>query len=545
MLARSDHRPRLPRALLGVVAGSVCGWLAVGPARAQTAQPSSPKDAQAEKVLADAMGSDYLETRFDQAGRKLRAALVACGETGCSPAVKARLFIALGEILAHGEKQLEDARDAFSEALRLDPSAKPDPDLSAAEVSFAFEQARAALTKTSPGGADAALQITPPPEQLVHTPVPLFAEIHADLLDKTRQVTVWYQPPGATDYRSLILKKLRDRAFGINVPCSDLGAEGALRYYLAAVDAQGAILASAGSRDAPLTTQIKASITAEPPHWPGFAPPATCAKTEEQAPKQCLDDRQCNPGFTCTGGACAEHRPPPPPPSDVRKNWFSLVFSPDVSLFSGDAVCSLATQDSEHFVCLREDRSRYDGTPAQGVANDVKLGFALATLRVTVAFDRLLLDNLTVGGRIGFATGGVTDGGASFLPLHLEARAQYYLGARPFVGLGVRPFALASAGIAQVDAPVDVEVLEDDAACAPATPAATTCSKPGRSGRIEPRKQTLTAYKQAGQGFVSAGGGVSYVPLDGMSLNLAVRVSLTLPVFLAVISPEVGLSIGF
>ena len=44
--------------------------LIVAPARAQ-----APKDAQAEKALTAAMGTDYLETRFDQAEKKLRAAI--------------------------------------------------------------------------------------------------------------------------------------------------------------------------------------------------------------------------------------------------------------------------------------------------------------------------------------------------------------------------------------------------------------------------------------------------------------------------------------
>jgi hypothetical protein len=541
MRACSGHRAPIPRALLSVAAGVLCGWLSAGQAHAQAA-PKDAKDAQAEKALAAAMGSDYLETRFDQAAHKLRAAIDACGDAGCSPAVKARLFVALGSVLAHGEKQLEDARDAFTEALRLDPSAKPDPDLSSAEITFAFEQARTAAA-ASAGGA-AALQITPPPEQLVRTPVPLYAELSADLFDKTRQVTVWYQPPGATSFRSLVLKKLRDRAFGINIPCSDLAAEGTLRYHLAAVDAQGAILVSAGTRAAPLTTQIKASLASEPPHWPGFAPPATCANAEKERAEQCLDDRQCSEGFSCVGGACTERRAAPPPSPDVRRSWVGLTFSPDVSMLSGEGVCALSTQQDEHWVCLRSDKSRYDGTPAPGVADNVNFGFALATQRVAVAYDRLLLDNLTVGGRIGLAMRGATDGGASFLPLHAEARAQYYVGKRPFESLGVRLFVLASAGLAQVDTQVDVEVLEDDAACAP-TPDSTTCTKPGRSGRTEPRQQTLTVYKQAGQGFVSIGGGVGYAPLDAVSLNLALRASLTLPVVTAVISPEIGVSMGF
>ncbi|WP_437308997.1 hypothetical protein [Sorangium sp. So ce388] len=544
MPVRNGPGPCAPRASLAI-AVSLSGWLTAGAAAAQ----APPRDAQAQAALNEAMGTDYLETRFDQAERKLRAAIDACGEAGCSPAVKARLFIALGTVLAQGRKELGDARDAFADALRIDPSARLDPGLVTPEGSFAFEQARAATGAGASAAAGAGLQMTPPPEQRVRTPVPLYVEVPADLLPSVKQVTVWYLPPGEDEYRPLVMKKLRGQGFGINVPCSALEKEGTLRYHVAAVDEEGAILASAGARDAPLATEIKARPAAAPPHWPGYAPPATCAAPEKERPRQCLDDRQCNGGLACVGGSCvarsASEAPSEAAP-DVRRNWVSLSFSPDVALLSGRDVCTVASQASDNFVCLRGDGTRYDGTPTPGVANDVNLGFALATLRVAIAYDRLLLDNLTVGGRVGFAAGGTSGGGASFLPLHLEARAQYFLAARPFEQLGARPFVLAAAGVAQVDAGVDVQVLEDAAACgANANDITSPCTRPGRSGRIEARQQTLAATRQAGQGFASVGAGIAYAPLDAVSLNLALRAGLTFPAVTAVLSPEVGLSLGF
>ncbi|WP_437289607.1 hypothetical protein [Sorangium sp. So ce406] len=550
MPVRNGPASCAPRALLAIAAAGLSGWLTAGAAAAQ----APPRDAQAEAALNEAMGTDYLETRFDQAERKLRAAIDACGPSGCSPAIKARLHVALGTVLAQTRKELGDARDAFADALRVDPSAKLDPRLATREVSSAFEQARAATgvgaspTSGVPDAAGARLRMDPPPEQRVRTPVPLYVEVPDDLLPSVKQVTVWYQPPGGDEFRPLVMKKLRGQGFGINVPCEALGREGPLRYHVAAVDGDGAILASAGARDAPLTTQIKASLTSAPPRWPGHAPPATCAAPEKERPPQCLDDRQCSRGLACVGGACvarpasgaaAEGAP------EVRRNWVALTFSPDVALFSGRDVCAVGSQASDHYVCLRGDGTRYDGTPTPGVANDVNLGFALATLRVAIAYDRLVLDNLTVGGRVGFAAGGTTGGGASFLPLHLEARAQYFLTARPFEQLGARPFVLAAAGVAQVDAEVDVHVLEDAAACGADADITSPCTRPGRSGRLEPRQQTLAATRQAGQGFASAGVGVAYAPIDAVSLNLALRAGLTFPAVTAVLSPEVGFSLGF
>ncbi len=94
-----------------------------------TALSAAPKDGQAQKALVDAMDTEYLQTRFDKAEKKLRDAIDVCGASGCTPALKAKLYVALATVLAGGMKQLEDAREAFVEALKLDKNAKPDPDL--------------------------------------------------------------------------------------------------------------------------------------------------------------------------------------------------------------------------------------------------------------------------------------------------------------------------------------------------------------------------------------------------------------------------------
>jgi hypothetical protein len=507
---------------------------------------AAPKDAQAEKALKQAMEEDYLETRFDKAEQRLRAAIEACGPDGCGPKVKARLFIALGTVLGGGKSQLDDARDAFVDALRLDAEAALDPDLIKTEITYAFEKARAELkmgTPAAPATVDT-LSHTAPPEQQAQTPVPLHVQLPPDLLAKTRKVTVSYLAPGAADWKSLVMKKVGEFGFGINVPCADLGKAGPLQYHLAVTGDGGAVLAEAGSRKAPLTTVMKDKITGEPPRWPGFAPPERCGNKIEAGPSQCLDDRQCNSGFVCTGGVCAS-KSDGTGGSDRRSNWFTVTFAPDISIVSGDEVCSAAGQQEDHFVCVREDGSRYLGTPAtgEGSANNVNTGLLLSTLRVALAYDRVLLDNVAAGLRVGFAFNGTSDGGASFLPLHLEARASYWFGAKPFESLGARPFLMVSGGLAQVDSKTDVQVLESDATCGVADMG--VCANASPDGVRERQTQTLTASKQAGQGFVGGGGGITYAPIDAVALHLALRVSVTLPVVTAVFSPEAGASVGF
>jgi hypothetical protein len=546
-------RPALPRlallallarqARLAPIAAGLAAALAAGSASA-----AQPKDAQAEKALADAMDNDYLQTAFGKAEKKLRTAIEACGPAGCTPALKAKLYVALASVLAGGKKQLEDAREAFVEALTIDKDAKPDPDILSSEIAFVYEQARKQLKLDQPASAAQAVKHTPPAEQRVMTPVPIFIEVGPELAATAKRATVSYLAPGAPEWRSLLMKKIGERGFGMNVPCADLEAEGALRYHIIVTDESGAVLATAGTRGEPLATEMKKSIAGEPPHWPGFAPPEPCAKTEKAKAQQCIDDKECNTGFQCDAGVCVAKPPPGPEPKDDRRlNWITLSIVPDASLFSGESVCTEEVQARDHFVCLRQDGSRYRGTPTAGIANNVNLGFTFSSLRATLGFDRVILDNFTAGLRAGAALAGPSHESVSFFRLHFEARAGYWFGPKPFESMGARPYVFLAGGAAQVNSKVEVEVLEDGDVCGAMNTAdtASECTLASPDGVREPRTQKLSAYKQAGLGFLSVGGGIAYAPLPAVALNFAVRASVTLPVVTAVFSPEMGLSVGF
>jgi hypothetical protein len=522
------------------------------------ANAAAPKDAQADKAIKEAMDTHYLQTQFDKAETKLRSALDACADSQCSPAVKARLLVALGTVLAGGKKQIEDATEAFAQALALDSTVEPDPDLMSGEISYAMDKARKQIEPAAATGRKPVEHKTPA-EQRLHTPVPLHVLVDEALVEMVKKVSVSYLAPGAGEWKSMLLKKLGEQGFGINIPCADLRSEGALRYHITLTDEQGSILAEVGTRSQPLSTQIKKRIDGEPPSWPGFAPPELCVEQTEKRPSQCLDDSLCNEGFVCVEGVCTEpSKKPDGPGSGLQRNWISASFSPDVSLFSGDNVCTTNGQNEDHYACFRQDGTRYIGTPTQDIADNVNTGFGLSTLRVMLGYDRLILDNFTAGARLGFAFNGASGPGVAFLPVHIEARAGYWFGPNPFgrdpkdsqtkLRLRVRPFAFVSGGLAQVDTQVDVEVLEDGQACGAVDP--TNINSPctiNRTDKAEPekRRQTLKAYKQAGNGFASLGGGVSLSPIPLIAFNVALRLGVTFPVVTMVLSPEAGVSVGF
>jgi hypothetical protein len=239
---------------------------------------------------------------------------------------------------------------------------------------------------------------------------------------------------------------------------------------------------------------------------------------------------------------------PVAPPEPVRKNWITLTFGPDVAIVSGSNVCTAAGQSGSHYVCLRKDQTgtRYVGTPTLNNADNVNAGLALGTLRFMLGYDRLVHDNVTLGLRIGVAINGASGGGSSFLPFHGEARIGFWPGHDPFVGKGVRPFIIVSGGVAQVDAKVNVQVLEDATACG-ANPMDTmsACTKPSSDGTLEQRQQYLTVFRQNGLGFAAATFGVQFAPSTRVAINAGARFSATFPSVAAVLSPEVGLAVGF
>jgi hypothetical protein len=218
-----------------------------------------------------------------------------------------------------------------------------------------------------------------------------------------------------------------------------------------------------------------------------------------------------------------------------------------LSLFSGENVCTVDGQNSDNYVCFREDGSRYIGTPTLDAGNNVNPGFALGTLRLNLGYDRLFLDNILAGARLGFAFNGASGDGVAFLPVHVEIRGSYVIGRKPFERLGARPFVFLSGGVAQIDTKVEVNVLEDGNACGAANPndINSPCTKPSKDSIVEKRQQTLEAYKQAGRGFISVGGGLSYAVLDRLAFNVALRASVTVPVVTFVLTPEAGISGSF
>lgn len=275
---------------------------------------------------------------------------------------------------------------------------------------------------------------------------------------------------------------------------------------------------------------------------PAEAPVAAKEKEKEKVEPEKADAEKAEPEK-----ADAEKATPAPAPlGEPKRNWITLAFSPDIAFVSGDDVCTKAAQASEHLYCVRQNGTHYVGTPTPGNGDKINSGAVFSTLRITLGYDRLIGEHVTVGARLGFAFNGA-GGGASFFPVHAEARVAVWPGQSPFAGAGVRPFFFLSGGAAQVDARVSVEILEDGQACGAKTPSSvdSDCTLPSRDGVVERRKQTVSAYKQAGLVFATGGAGLQFAPTPGVAFHLAVRAGVTFPSVVPVIAPEAGFALGF
>ncbi len=530
----------------GLAAAARGAALVLAVASFATDVAAAPKDGQADKAHSKAMDELYLESKFDEAASALQKAIDACGESACAPAKKARLFIDLGTVQAGGQGKQDEAVASFVQALKLDKSAGLDPDYIKKEIQKAYDDAKAkgpGVTAEPAASGGESLQHEPHPEQKVNTPVPIHVVVPENL--KVGRVVVRYIPTGLGETREKELEKA-GQAYRGNIPCEAVVEEGTLKYWITAESKKGDELAAAGSESSPLTTEIKKAIEGKAPRWPGFAPPSSCAKGTGQ---QCVDDKDCGPDQTCSGSECLAHSddttaPPDEKKGDLRRAWLSLWVSPTLAMISGDNVCS-GSGNEGHFVCQREDETKYQGTPTEGQANNVNFGFGVGPVALGLGFDYLVGTNVTVGGRVGFAFGGASAAEASFFPVHLEARGAYYFTNNPFATTGVRPYVLLAAGAAQVDVPVDVEVVEDGEACGAENPEDFSSPCDPKYPYASDRIQTLKAYKQAGLGFAALGFGVAFVPADPIAIHVGLRGGITFPVLVPTVSPELGVAVGF
>ena len=152
-------------------------------------------------------------------------------------------------MLVAGQNRPDDGRAAFAEAIKADPNVTLEKDLVTPDIEAAFQAAKGGGGGGGRGAAGGDMTHTPASEQAVLTPVPIYVELPDGIT--AVKVIARYKPFGATEWKTVELRRM-SKGYGGEVPCLDIGSTtGDLSYYVQATDANGDVVASHGSRQAP------------------------------------------------------------------------------------------------------------------------------------------------------------------------------------------------------------------------------------------------------------------------------------------------------
>jgi len=572
---------------------SVLVVLFAGPALA------APRDKAANKKIDEAINQHYLATNFDKAEGILTGTVKAC-EDKCSPSVLARAWMYVGIVRGSGRNDLKGAQEAFAQAISLDAGVKLDAALATPETAKAFDSAGGkagppvvaeAEPKAAPDGQGQEniagnMECTPEVHEIgVRYPVPIFCSSD----EEAAKAEVFYKEFGGEGWKPLKMQK-KAGGFRAQIPCSATQTAGTLRVYVRAKDKSGDNVDSWGSKRKPVEFNIVSETEAEPPAFPNEDPPARCAEKETCPPDfpgcnaggggtkawgaSCASNDECEGGLACVSGACETAQTCESnadcnvgkcedgvcstgrlsAPGKARKNWFGIHVAQDWAFAGGEDVCSVRNQKEAGYACfdtentLRYKNGRYNGNPQPGVGDNINGGFLLATTRVLLSYDRLLIPNVTAGARAGYAFGGGPPAGANkFLPVHLELRGTFWFGKNPLAQKGLRPYVHLGGGLAQVDAKVSVPLVD----CSTLTGGADATQVDDDAcqdviGTRAPNHPELKvdAWRKLGQGFATAGGGVVYTFTDMIGAQLNLNAMFLLPTSGPVLEPSLGVVVG-
>jgi hypothetical protein len=539
-------------------------------------------DSQANALREQAIFDDYLNLRFAEAEAKLKQALEMC-ESSCSNAVKARLYRDLGVVYIAGLKQPDQGLEMFVEAVVHDPDIELDPDLSSEELQAALEEARGrAKTAARPAPEEPSAkqpppkdyQIlpvpeydgvfhTPPEEQLVNTPLPIYVEVKDDdWTAKVESVTLHYRGFGMVRFKEVQLEEMGNHGYGAEIDCKDVGSSpGKVDYYIVIHDEDGDAAAEVGSEKSPHSVEIKEEIEHSPQPLPGKKMPLQCDGTgagstppgmvaEEPAPS---DD--CPPDFPgCAGSAefgMEDEEIEPPDHVDFARHWLSLGLQLDF-LWMNEVPDACTGNYTSEYTCFEGQTywdpsvpgrtHDFDGNGVMEGGGTTTGGFASATQRVLLGYDFAITGNILLGARLGFAFGGGpqrtsqdplnTETYPEFMALHGELRGSYWFGEQVLTTETFRPFVQLSGGAAQVDASLDTEVIDLSTghSCNDAT---VSCRTP------------VQAWRKTGTMFFSGGVGSVLAFDKNIGVLIEARYMHLLPSAGSVLGLGGGLVVGF
>jgi len=369
-------------------------------------------------------------------------------------------------------------------------------------------------------------------EQGILRPVPLNADLPRAVAVRARRVLVHYRLWGDPDWTTLELRRNGVRFEGA-IPCREVSTvTGDLKYYIRVHDLEGRVIATGASRAEPYRVTIRhdTSLKAGQKRTAKCPDPADCPAGLQGCPSErvvriaCQSDRDCEGGSTCSWQGFCERV--------VRRlDWVSVAVQQDVAVVPTAGACSLSAQENQGYACYRADGAQYTGSP---VLTNEPLGVGRGPTRVTLAYDRVLFYDTSLGIRVGWALAGegpTPRDGTAFVPLSAAARVSHWFGDDPFGGGRFRPFAFVTGGYAMVDVSTSGHVREDPTVL------------PYQGGND--LEQTVEVWRRAGDAFIGVGAGIAIAITPATALVAELAIQQAFPYGALVIAPSVGASLGF
>jgi hypothetical protein len=172
------------------------------------------------------------------------------------------------------------------------------------------------------------------------------------------------------------------------------------------------------------------------------------------------------------------------------RNWLTLGYQQDFIVHT--ATQNVCNAGSRYLCYDANNENKYFDTGGVTNGNEISAsGMRLASGRILLGFERLLSKNVGLGLKLGAVVRGkgvILEGQPAFFNFHAEARFSWYPGSDPFgTSTHFRPYLFASAGAAETDSKISIEVIRQD-------------------GAIE----QYVAWKRAGKWFASGGLGITF-----------------------------------
>ena len=263
----------------------------------------------------------------------------------------------------------------------------------------------------------------------------------------------------------------------------------------------------------------------------GDCPPAFPGCHNEEPVKSCDSREDCAAGEECVERACRTLGKDEERERDFKKNWLSVGLLAELLFMPGaDDACL----GDRHYTCfLSSTGEYYSAVPAKGIDDQVIAGLAGAPMiRIQAGYDRAVLPNLTLGGRLGYALFGggpqrpahnATAAGPSFLPIHVEVRLAYFFGKNILAQPGARFFVAVGGGMTEIDASATIQ-----ASAGPGT-----------------RPFSVDAWTKTGLGFVALGPGVMYAVAPNQGPVIDAKAILLFPTTGVALAAQLGYAFGF